>query len=160
MAWNSIDLPGAQIATVDASQVFNLGQTCKARDTSSGYLGEFIYMQGVASCAAGSWVLLNYDNGVVSLLGDTNIGGVGVAMAATVASTFGWFQIRGKAEANLAASCADNAALYTTATAGAVDDVVTGQYQIWGARCAETVTSAAVGEVELHYPQVGPPDAG
>lgn len=159
MAWNSIDLPGASIESVDSSQVFPLGTTCEARNTTSGYLGEFIYMQGVASCAAGSWVLLNYDNGVVSLLADTNAGGVGVAMAATVASTFGWFQIRGKASANLAASCADNAQLYTTATAGTVDDATAGQYQIYGARAASAVTSAAAGEVEIHYPQVAGPDA-
>lgn len=159
MAWNSIDLPGASIATVDSSQVFPLGTKCCARNTTSGYQGEFVYMQGVASCAAADWVLLNYDNGVVSLLGDTNVGGVGVAMAATVASTFGWFQIRGKASANLAASCADNAELFTTATAGVVDDVKTGQFQVYGARAASAVTSAAAGEVELHYPTVAGPDA-
>jgi len=158
MAWNTIDLPGAQITEFGTTQIFNLGQTCKARDTSTGYIGEFIYMQGVASTAAGSWVLLNYDDHVVSLLADTNVGGVGVAMSACVASNFGWFQIRGKAEANLAASCADNAALYTTATAGTVDDATAGQYQVYGARAAETVTSAAVAEVEINYPQVGPPD--
>lgn len=159
MAWNSIDLPGASIATVDSAQVFPLGTICQARNTTSGYLGEFIYMQGVASCAAADWVLLNYDNGVVSLLADTNAGGVGVSMGATIASTFGWFQIKGKASAKLAASCADNAQLYTTATAGVVDDATAGQFQIYGARCAETVTSAAAGEVELHYPTVAGPDA-
>ena len=42
----------------------------------------------------------------------------GVAMAATVASTFGWFQIKGKGVGLLAASVADNAGLYTTAGAG------------------------------------------
>jgi len=80
-------------------------------------------------------------------------------MSATIASTFGWFQIRGKGSAKLAASCADNAQLYTTATAGVVDDATAGQYQIYGARAASTVTSAAAGEVELHYPQVAGPDA-
>jgi len=158
MAWRTIDLPGAQIETVDAAAVFNLGQTCKGRDTTTGYIGEFMYAQGASSVAAGSWVLLNYTDNVVSLLGDTNIGPVGVAVSAVIASTFGWFQTKGRAEANLAASCADNAALFTTSTAGAVDDATSGEFQIYGARCAETVTSAAVGEVEISDPQVGPPD--
>ena len=158
MAWNSTTLPGASIESVDSSRVFPLGTICEARNTTTGYVGEFVYMQGVASLVATDWVLLKYDNHVVSLLGDTNAGGVGVAMSAAEASTFGWFQIRGKASAKLAASCADNAQLYTTATAGVVDDAASGQFQIYGARAAETVTSAAAGEVEIHYPQVAGPD--
>jgi len=160
VTWNSLDLPGAQIETVDTAQKFTLGQTCKARHVTGDYEGEFVYMKGVASCVAGAWALLNYDNYTVSLLIDTNVGGVGIAIGATIASTFGWFQTKGKAEGWLAASCADNAELYTTAVAGVVDDVVTGQFQIWGARCAETVTSSAVGEVEIHNPVVAGPDAG
>jgi hypothetical protein len=159
MGWNTIDLPGAKIETVDDARVFGLGETCKARNTTTGYLGEFVYMQGVASNVVGAWVLLNYTDNVVSLLVDTDVGGVAVAMSVCEASEFGWFQIRGQAEAWLAASCADNAELYTTSTAGVVDDATSGEFQIWGARCAETVTSSAIGEVELHYPQVAGPDA-
>ena len=160
MAWNSTNLAGAKIATVDSSREFALGTCCSARNTTSGYSGDFMYMQGVASCAAADWVLLNYEDHVVSLLVDADVGGVGISMGAIIASTFGWFQIKGKAQGKLAASCADNAQLYTTATAGVVDDVVTGQFQIYSARCAETVTSAATGEVEIHFPNVGGPDAG
>ena len=157
--WNATNLAGASIDTIDTSQKFTLGQTCCARQISGDYEGEFIYMKGVASCVLGSWVLLDYASDAITLLVDADVGGVGVAMGALAASTFGWCQIRGAAEASLAASCADNAELYTTATAGTVDDVKTGQFQIYGARCAETVTSAAVGEVEIHYPQVAGPDA-
>ena len=157
--WNATNLAGASIDTIDTSQKFTLGQTCCARQISGDYEGEFIYMKGVASCVLGSWVLLDYDTSAITLLADTNAGGVGIAMGALAASTFGWCQIRGKAEGSLAASCADNAQLYTTTTAGTVDDATSGQYQVYGARCAETVTSAAVGEVEIHYPQVAGPDA-
>ncbi len=160
MPWHAIDLMGAKIETVDTAKEFNLGQTCKARHVTDGKIGEFQYMQGIASCSIADWVLLDYDSGTATLLVDTNVGGVGIAMSATIASTFGWFQIRGKAQGKLAASCADNAELYTTATAGVVDDVVTGQFQVFGARCAETVTSAAIGEVEIHFPVVAGPDAG
>jgi hypothetical protein len=116
-------------------------------------------MEGVASCVAGSWVLLNYTDNVVTLLPDAAAGGVAIAVSAVEASTFGWFQTRGRAEGSLAASCADNAQLYTTSTAGTVDDATSGEFQIYGARCAETVTSAAVGQVEIHYPVVAGPDA-
>lgn len=154
MGWNTLDLPGARIATVDSSMVFPLGTKCAARDTSNGYYGEFVYMKGAASVAAGNWCLLNYDNGTVSLLADNDIGGVGVAMGAIIASTYGWFQIRGKAEAALAASCADNATLYTTSTAGVADDTATSMTEILGAKGAETISSAGNAEVELNYPTV------
>lgn len=161
MAWLTNDLLGVTITQIDTAQVYPLGTRARARNNadSTGWMGEFIYMKGVASTAAASWVLLNYDDYSTSLLADTNVGPVGVAMAATVASTFGWFQTRGKASANLAASCADNAELYTTATAGTVDDVKTGQFQIYGARAASAVTSAAAGDVEIDNPVVAGPDA-
>jgi len=160
MGWKAIDLLGAQIETVDSAAVFNLGQTCKARNTANGYIGEFVYMQGVASAAAASWVLLNYDNSTVSLLVDADAGGVGLSMGAIIASTFGWFQIRGKGSGILLASCADNAELFTTATAGSLDDTKTGQFQVYGARAASAPgSSAAAAEVEIHYPVVAGPDA-
>ena len=155
MAWNSTTLPGAQIATVDSARVFPLGATCCARNTSTGYEGEFIYMQGVASNATGLFCQLNYDNGVVSLLADGAIGGVGVSMGAIVASTFGWFQIRGKASGFLAASVADNAGLYINA-AGIGQATASGKSEIIGARAAAASgSSAALTEVELHYPTCG-----
>jgi hypothetical protein len=154
MAWSSTDLPGAKIDQVDSSQVFPLGTRCKARNraASTGWEGEFIYMKGVASCAAGQWVMFHQDDYSTALLAKDHLGPVGVAMAATIASTFGWFQIAGKATAALAASCADNAALYTTATAGTVDDASSSQSEVVGARAASAVTSAADGEVEIFYP--------
>jgi len=155
MVWNATDLMGVTIANVDTTQKFELGTKCTARNTSNGYVGEFVYMKGIGSCAAGSWALLNYDNYTISLMVDQDVGPVGVAMGATIASTYGWFQVSGKASAKLAASCADNAKLYTTATPGTADDLATGQYQITGARCAQTITSAAAAEVEINHPVVG-----
>jgi hypothetical protein len=152
MGWNTIDLPGAQIATVDSSKTFDLGTTCKARNTSTGYVGEFVYMQGVASNATGLFCQLDYDNHVVSLLADNAVGGVGVSMGAVIASTFGWFQIRGKASGFLAASVADNAALFINA-AGIGQATASGKSEIIGARAAAASgSSAALTEVELHYP--------
>jgi len=155
MGWNATDLLGAPIATVDSSPVFNLGQKCEARNTSTGYIGEFVYMKGVASTATGLWCLLNYDNGTVSLLADGDIGGVGVAMGAIVASKYGWFQVRGKGVGMLAASIADNAGLYISA-AGVAIATASGKSEIQGARAAAASgSSAANTEVELHYPKVG-----
>lgn len=155
MAWNAQDLLGASIATVDSSAAYPLGTKCTARNTSTGYVGEFVYMKGVASTATGLWCLLNYDNGTVSLLADGDLGGVGIAMGAIVASKYGWFQIRGKGTGMLAASIADNAGLYISA-AGVAIATASGKSEIQGARAAAASgSSAANTEVEIHYPQVG-----
>ena len=155
MGWDTIDLLGAQIGTVDSAQGFSLGQCCQARNNTSGFVGEFIYMQGVASNADTLWCQLDYDTGIVSLLADGAIGGVGISMGALVASTFGWFQIRGKASGMLSSSIADNAALYISA-AGVAIATSSGKSEIIGARAAAASgSSAAATDVEIHYPVCG-----
>lgn len=153
MGWNVLDLPGARIETVDLAPVFQLGLKCCARNTTTGFAGEFVYAKGVASVVAGSWCLINHDSGEVTLLADGDVGPAGVAMGATIEDTYGWFQVKGKASAYLGANCADNAILYTTSTAGMADDTATSQSEIMGSRCAALVGGASAnGEVELDYP--------
>ncbi len=159
--WKTLSGPlGATITDVDTTKKFQFGTCVKGEYYNSSaavtHFGEFTYQQGVASCAAGSWVALNPDNSTVSLLADGHLGGVGVATAATVASTYGWFQIKGKAVGLLAASVADNAGLYTTATAGTAGATASGQSEIIGARAAAASgSSAANTDVELNYPVCG-----
>ncbi len=57
----------------------------------------------------------------------------GVAPAAIAASSFGWVQVKGPADVQVAASCAANVRLNTTATAGQIDDDGTaGAIQVQG----------------------------
>ncbi len=61
---------------------------------------EYIYMQGIASLAAGDWCLYNAATAsspyIVARLLTTSVNGpVAVAMAAVLASQFGWFQVWG-----------------------------------------------------------------
>ena len=97
MAWNATDVIGVNFTAVDTTPQFPLGLKVSGRNTSNGYLGEFVYMKGVASTAAGNWALLNYADGSTTRLIDGGIGPAGIAMAATIASTYGWYQVRGKA---------------------------------------------------------------
>lgn len=84
---------------------------------------QFVYLQGVASTAAGTWV--TYDElGVTTRLAANAIGPVAIAQAATVASTYGWYLIFGSSQANVSTGFADNGNLYATATAGEADDAV------------------------------------
>lgn len=155
MGWNTIDLLGPDITKVYTTLDYALGTKCMARNTTTGYVGEFIFLKGVASTAAASWVLISYDDHSTSLLADNDIGPVGIAMAATVASTYGWYQIRGKASGLLAASVGDNAALYATATAGTAGATSSGKSEIIGARAAAAAGAGGATEVEINYPVCG-----
>lgn len=94
-------IPASRPGDIDSVQKHALGTRMKFRDANYGE-AEFIYLLGVASTVAGD---------PVTWLGSTHattraVAGAGVPMnvgfasAATVASTWGWYQITGLAIAN------------------------------------------------------------
>ena len=94
-------LPGAQPITTN-STVKNhaLGTIIRATDPTYGE-GEFIYLEGIASTAAGDAV--TYDASFVTaraVAGNALPRSVAFAMSACVASEYGWYQIGGLAIAN------------------------------------------------------------
>lgn len=101
-----------------------IGKRVRAWDPTYGE-GEFIYLTGLASTAAGDVVI--YDEKA-----NTTVRGVAgsrgpaaVAMAANVAGQTGWYQIAGAAVVNTAANTvAAGNPMYWTAAAGALDDAV------------------------------------
>lgn len=116
---------------------------------------EYIYLKGVGSTVAGSWV--NYDEVFASALLDTDAveaGGIAVAMAASDATTkFGWYCIKGEVDALCLASFADDGIVFATSTAGSVDDADTGVGYIHGAlgRSARDTTTG-MASFQLLYP--------
>ncbi|CAN7371051.1 hypothetical protein [Aminobacter sp. LjRoot7] len=137
------------------STPWKLGDVIRAVDPVYG-VGEFIYLQGVASTAVGSWVVYNPDDWSTVLLGADAIGSVAVAMSANVASQYGWYQIKGKAIGKTLAGFLDNANVYATATAGSVDDAVVAGDRVKNAKGASAVgtPSAGLAEFEIDRPFV------
>lgn len=129
------------------------GTIITATDPTYG-AGEFIYLKGVASTARGSWVTYNADDFSTTLLAANAIGEVAVAMAATVASTEGWYQISGKAVGKALTGYADNGLVYATATAGSVDDAVVAGDRVKRAIGASAVDTPSTGlaEFEINRP--------
>jgi len=114
---------------------------------------QYIFGLGVASCAAGSWVSLD-EAAQASLLAANAKGRVGVAMGASIASTWGFFQIYGKTVTALAATgFADNGDIYATATPGTIDDAVVAGDRVHGA-WGRSAVSGGVITAELNYPLV------
>lgn len=136
---------------VDATRKYRLGTRIK---DSAG--NEYIYLKGVASTVAGSWV--SFDEAHIStLLAADAVGRVGVANAAVNATTkYGWYQIYGKATGKALAAFADNGKIFATATAGSVDDaVVTGDLVVGAiGRSALDTPSTGMIYAELNFPFV------
>lgn len=137
------------VVTDDAyNDVTPLGTIITAVDPTYG-AGEFIFLEGAANTAIGSWVTYNADDYSTTLLAANAIGPVAVAMAATVASTKGWYQIGGKAVGKALTGFADNANVYATATAGSVDDAVVAGDRVKRAKGASAVDTPSTGLAEF-----------
>lgn len=111
------------IAETSTTQRHPLGTIVRAVDGTYGE-GEFIYLAGVASTAAGDFACYNSKTGatVRAIHGGTGATGPGgVAMSANVDSQYGWYQVAGSGPVK-AATVAANTPAYLTATAGQIDD--------------------------------------
>jgi len=120
---------------------------------------EYIYLQGVASTAAGSWVV--FDEAHLTTLTTTSVvGRIAIAMAAIVANRYGWYLIYGThPTAKVKTAFADNGVIYMSSTAGTVDDTDVAGDLVLGAigRSAGnqgTPATASAAVVEISYPHV------
>ncbi|KQZ25845.1 hypothetical protein ASD50_20700 [Mesorhizobium sp. Root552] len=140
------------IAAVGDSAAWKLGDIIRATDPVYG-AGEFIYLKGVGSTVRGSAVTYNADDFTSTLLAANAIGPVAVAMAATVANKYGWYQISGKGVVK-AGTVADDGNVYATGTPGQVDDAVVAGDRVKNAKfaSADGTPSAGLAEIELARP--------
>jgi len=142
------------IADTSTTVKVPLGTIVNAYDTTYGG-GEFVYLKGVASCALGSWVTYNADDNTTALLAANAIGPVAVAMAATTASYYGWFQIGGKAIGKCLTQLASNNRVWITGTGGSVDDASVAGDGVNNAKTASgTTVGTFIAEFEIHRPWV------
>jgi hypothetical protein len=139
------------IAETSTTQNHPLGIIRRAVEVSnSNGEGEFVYLKGVASTVAGSWVTYNTDDGTTALLAANAIGPVAVAMSANAAATsYGWYQINGKAVGKALAAFADDANVYATATAGSVDDAVVAGDRVKRCKGASALDFPSTGTAEF-----------
>ena len=141
-------LLGQAIADTSTTAKHRVGQIVRCDHPTYG-AGEFIYLEGVASTAVGSWVTYSMDDGSTALLAANAIGPVAVSMSANVANQYGWYQIGGKAVAKVAAAFADNGNVYATATAGTADDAVVSGDRVKRAKGASAIGTPSTGLAEM-----------
>lgn len=142
------------LTAVDSSQRNELGAVVQDKAGN-----EYVYLAGVASTAAGDWVLYNHvsaaDLYLTARLINTPLAGqVAMAMGAnTAATTFGWYQVRGRATgANIATdAAADGKVISESGTAGRAATGATTTKNIFGAVCIGA-SAANVGIAFICYP--------
>jgi len=134
-----------EISDVFSDLIHPLGTTY--RDANG---NEYIFLKGVADTAANSWV--SFDEAHTTALLVTGAKGrVGLAMSASVADKYGWYQIYGSATGKVATGFADNGLVYATAVAGTVDDAVVEDNLVVGA-IGRSAIASGVATMELSYP--------
>lgn len=106
------------LTNVDTTAAFTLGS--RTADKSG---NEYIYLAGCASTTVGKAVTYDYAYATTLSVAD-NIGPIAVALASTVADTYGWYQVKGAVTMIAAGAATAGKALYVTSTGGSVDDAV------------------------------------
>lgn len=110
----------------------------------------YMYVKGVASNTANSWVSIDEAHQATLLVANAK-GRVGISQSAFVANQYGWIQVFGSATGKVLASFADNGLIYATATDGSVDDAAVAGDLIVGA-IGRSAISNGVATVELNFP--------
>lgn len=120
---------------------------------------EYVYARGVASVAANDLVHLRPgDNAGVRAVAD-GVGRVGIAMAAIVADSYGWFQVYGQGTVTANAGVSSGIAAYLTAAAGSIGTAVVAGDLIDGMFTRSAVAGGSA-TVELNFPFTDDKDSG
>jgi len=145
--------PTQQIAETSTTKNHEILKRVHARDTSSQAYGEgeFIYLKGVASTAAGDLVMYDLDGTTTRTVARTK-GPCAVAMSANLAGSFGWYMVQGVTPCT-SLTVAANTTAYLTATAGTIDDAVVAGDIVYGARIASADSGGSC-KLLVQYPHV------
>lgn len=106
--------------------------------------GRAVFVQAASTIAAFDAVGILADNTAVPLTttNSATTKRVAAAQVAIASSAYGWVQYGGRPKVSLAASCAPNVPLYTTATAGVLDDAVVSLGLILGTTAQVSISNA------------------
>lgn len=148
MATNlSTPLMGVSLTETPTSQVFKLGTRVMTFDGQ-----EYVYVQASGAIAQYAFVGIDENFQAASLTKTIADDGwmIGVAQVAFTDDDYGWIAVRG---ANLTGavlgSCTADVALYTSATAGYLDDSSTSQTKIDGIVAVSAVGTATAASTEV-----------
>jgi len=142
---------GANAARVTTASEFNLGE-CASGTSSS----QWTYVQASGAITQYDAVGIDENHQAASLTKAIADDGhfIGFAQVAFADNEYGWVATAGSdIQCLLLISCAADVALYTSATAGSLDDSSTSQTKIDGVVSVATITAATSAEVIATHPK-------
>lgn len=110
--------------------------------------GHAMYVQAGSEVAQFNAVLVTEGNTAVNATTAAAAEGTGVSKQVGFAQTsiasgnYGWVQLSGRPKVKLAANCADQVALFTTSTAGTLDDATVSNSYVAGVVSGTTISNA------------------
>jgi len=139
------------LGNTDTSPQFNVGTSVNLDDG-----GQAVYVQAASAVAQYDAVSVRFDNTVVPITttNSANSKAVGFAQTSIASAAYGWVQIGGKPVVKLAASCLPAVPLYTTATAGTLDDTAVSGGLVAGIVAVTTASGATALTCVAGYPHV------
>lgn len=148
---------GANLSQVDTTAGFALGTIVNLTDG-----GQAMYVKASTSALSTYAAVSIGMNGIATMLTTTNGATsprVGFAQVSVATSAYGWVQLGGQVLVNCAAQCAPNVPLFTTSTAGVLDDATVTAGYIMGLIATNTISNAtaitSLGSTQVHVGRYG-----
>lgn len=150
-------LIGVNLTRVDDSAQFPSGTLVNLSDG-----GQAMYVKSSTSALSTYAAVAIGVGGIATMLTSTiaeaNVR-VGFAQTSVGTSKYGWVQLGGNPLVNLAAQCDDGVPLFTTATAGVLDDATVSAGYIMGLTSSRTISNATavtcLGAAQVHVGRYG-----
>lgn len=152
MAISSSSIIGANLTRVDDTAQFPVGMIVNLNDG-----GQAMYVHASTSALSTYSAVSINKNGVATQLTTTNAATssrVGFAQVSVGTSKFAWVALGGKVLVMGAAQCAPAVPLFTTATAGVVDDATVTAGYLPGMVAATTISNATAITCAAQYVHV------
>jgi len=151
MTVSTSNVIGVALGNTDTSAQFNLGTTVNLDDG-----GQAVYVQAASTVATYAAVAVRVDNSVVPLTTTNSASSkaVGFAQVSIASASYGWVQLGGKPRVNVAVACQPNVPLFTTATAGVLDDATVTAGLVAGLVATTSAASASAVTCIAGYPHI------
>jgi hypothetical protein len=140
---------GVNLAAMDISAAVTPGTVVNLSDG-----GQAMYVKALSELSTYACVVIDASSGaqMVTTTKVANCKRIGFAQTSIASAYYGWVQLGGAPLVNLATNCAPNVPLFTTATAGVLDDATVSAGFIAGIVAQNTISNATAVTIVAGYP--------
>lgn len=157
MATSASSVIGVNLTSTDTTPLFAPGTLINLNDG-----GQAMYVKSSTSALSTFAAVSIGQNGIATML-TTAIGAsnprVGFAQTSIATSRYGWVVLGGQCVVQLAAQCSSSVPLFTTSTAGVLDDATVTAGYIMGlvsqASISNTTGATCLGSAQVHVGRYG-----